>query len=186
MIQGTAEAITEVLIYGATAANWSTSPLMSTKASFDIATLPWIIANALQNLQAPQNIMIMNDFIDGATTYTAYQLSQARFSNQTQVAAIKSAEPVAHGVPSVQAKKIGNGEEVKAKHEQLHQDIKEHVALLQTITAGHQLILDEKDKVSDEDKRAHRALKAVQKEAEEKLKQQKKVVELARKNVAPH
>ncbi len=68
------------------AANGSTSPLMSTKAKFDISTLPWIQANALKNLTAKQNLIIMNDFIDGATTYTAYQLSQARFAPAVSVA----------------------------------------------------------------------------------------------------
>lgn len=53
---------------------------MSTKASFDKATLPWIRANAIRNLTEEQNIVIMNDFIDGATTLTAFELSQTRFA----------------------------------------------------------------------------------------------------------
>jgi len=84
--QGTAEGIKTVFAYSATAANGSTSPLMETKAKFDMSTLPWIQANALKNLTAKQNIILMNDFVDGATTYTAYQLSQTRFAPAVGVA----------------------------------------------------------------------------------------------------
>ena len=58
---------------------------MATKAYFDDSTLTWIRSNALGKFQAQKNIIIMNDFVDGATTYTAYQLSKARFAGQTNV-----------------------------------------------------------------------------------------------------
>ncbi|KLO11836.1 PLC-like phosphodiesterase, partial [Schizopora paradoxa] len=79
-LQGTSTGITDVLIYGALIANGSTSTLMATKAQFDMVTLPWVRENALGNLTAQQNIILMNDFIDGATTHTALEMSQARFA----------------------------------------------------------------------------------------------------------
>lgn len=57
---------------------------METKANLDIATLPWIRDNALNNLRAPKNIVILNDFVDGATAWTAYELSIQRFGLETQ------------------------------------------------------------------------------------------------------
>ena len=63
---------------------------MATKAYFDAATLTWIRSHTLSNLQAQKNIMLMNDFIDGATTFIAYELTKARFANQTKPAAAVS------------------------------------------------------------------------------------------------
>ena len=40
--------------------------------------LPWIRENALDRLRAERTIVIMNDFIDGATTDTSIQLSAQR------------------------------------------------------------------------------------------------------------
>ena len=50
----------------------------------DMKTLPWIRANALTNLQADKNIVIMNDFIDGATTDTSIELSRQRLGADVQ------------------------------------------------------------------------------------------------------
>lgn len=86
MRKGTCTSIKDVIVYAAATANKSTSPLMSTKANFDKATLSWIHANALRNLTAEQNLIIMNDFIDGATTYTAFELSQIRFATKLSAA----------------------------------------------------------------------------------------------------
>lgn len=47
-------------------------------------TLPWIRAHALKNLQADRNIVIMNDFIDGATTDTSIELSRRRLGANVQ------------------------------------------------------------------------------------------------------
>ena len=44
----------------------------------DMQTLPWIKANALDRLQAEKTIVLMNDFIDGATTDTSIELSRRR------------------------------------------------------------------------------------------------------------
>ncbi|KLO07782.1 hypothetical protein SCHPADRAFT_634261 [Schizopora paradoxa] len=89
--QGTCTSIKDVIVYTAATASKSNSPLMSTKAKFDESTLPWIRENALRNLTANQNIIIMNDFIDGATTHTAFELSQMRFAS-TPSAAVASSE----------------------------------------------------------------------------------------------
>lgn len=64
--------------------NAASSCLTSTKGALDMRTLPWIRANALNNLQADKNIVIMNDFIDGATTDTSIELSRRRLDANVQ------------------------------------------------------------------------------------------------------
>jgi hypothetical protein len=79
---------------------------MCTKAYFDIATLPWILENSLANLQARENIMVMNDFIDGATTWSAYKLSEARFDGQKKIketAPVDVAKATATAAPIIKA-----------------------------------------------------------------------------------
>ena len=76
--QATSQSIKEVLIYSVVSANAATSCLTSTKAMLDMQTLPWIRANALDRLRADKIIVIMNDFIDGATTDTSIELSRKR------------------------------------------------------------------------------------------------------------
>lgn len=76
--QATSQSIKEVLVYSVLSANAATSCLTSTKAMFDMQTLPWIRANALDRLRAEKTIVIMNDFIDGATTDTSIELSRRR------------------------------------------------------------------------------------------------------------
>ena len=76
--QATSQSIKEVLVYSVISANAATSCLTSTKGALDMRTLPWIRANALDRLQAERNIVIMNDFIDGATTDTSIELSRRR------------------------------------------------------------------------------------------------------------
>lgn len=129
---------------------------MSTKAQFDMATLPWIQANALKNLTAQQNIMIMNDFIDGATTYTAYQLSQTRFA------------------PAVAA-----AQQVKAQ-----KSLEAYIAretLLKGVVANHTAKLSV-SQASKEDAESFEVLKAAQSEAEAARKAQEEVVAMAAKN----
>lgn len=77
--QATSQSIKEVLVYSVISANAATSCLTSTKAALDTRTLPWIRENALDRLQAEKTIVIMNDFIDGATTDTSIELSRRRF-----------------------------------------------------------------------------------------------------------
>jgi hypothetical protein len=78
--QATSQSIKEVLVYSVMKAHAATSCLTSTKAHLDTQTLPWIRANALQRLQAEKTIVVMNDFIDGATTDTSIELSRQRLA----------------------------------------------------------------------------------------------------------
>ncbi|KAF9215391.1 hypothetical protein BGZ59_001512 [Podila verticillata] len=78
--QATSQSIKEVLVYSVMKAHAATSCLTSTKALLDTQTLPWIRANALQRLQAEKTIVVMNDFIDGATTDTSIELSRQRLA----------------------------------------------------------------------------------------------------------
>ncbi|GJJ67878.1 hypothetical protein EMPS_00224 [Entomortierella parvispora] len=79
--QGTSQSIKEVLVHSVISAHAANSCLSSTKARFDTQTLPWIRENALDRLQAERTIVIMNDFIDGATTDTSILLSRQRLEN---------------------------------------------------------------------------------------------------------
>lgn len=76
--QATSQSIKEVLLYSVVSAHAASSCLTSTKGALDMQTLPWIRANALNRLQAEKTIVIMNDFIDGATTDTSIELSRRR------------------------------------------------------------------------------------------------------------
>ncbi|KAF9203664.1 hypothetical protein BGZ49_006182 [Haplosporangium sp. Z 27] len=78
--QATSQSIKEVLVYSVLSANSATSCLTSTKAALDMQTLPWIRKNALDRLKAEKTIVIMNDFIDGATTDTSVILSKQRLA----------------------------------------------------------------------------------------------------------
>ena len=62
------------------ASNASTSCLTSTKGNLDRQTLPWIRENALERLQAERTLVIMNDFIDGASADTSVELSRIRLA----------------------------------------------------------------------------------------------------------
>jgi hypothetical protein len=92
--QGTSTNIPAVIAADISDPGVSTSSLMATKAYFDCATLPWIRQHALSNLKASENLVIMNDFIDGATTYTAYELSQARLAGKTSLAEVPPAKAI--------------------------------------------------------------------------------------------
>ena len=76
--QATSQSIKEVLVYSVLSSNAASSCLTSTKGALDMQTLPWIRANALDRLQAEKTIVILNDFIDGATTDTSIELSRKR------------------------------------------------------------------------------------------------------------
>ena len=78
--QATASEITDVLVYSVTSPKASTSCLMSTKAICDTKTLPWIRENTLGRLQAEELVVMMNDFIDGATVDVAVELSKKRLN----------------------------------------------------------------------------------------------------------
>jgi hypothetical protein len=78
--QATSQSIKEVCVYSVFAANAATSCLSETKAMLDQQTLPWIKDNVLERLRAEKPIVVMNDFIDGATVDVAIGLSKARLS----------------------------------------------------------------------------------------------------------
>ena len=75
--QATSQSIKEVLVYSVLSAKAASCYLTSTKRALDMQTLPWIRANALDRLQM-KTIVIMNDFIDGATMDTSIELSRKR------------------------------------------------------------------------------------------------------------
>jgi len=56
----------------------ASAPLMSTKASFDIVTNPWLIANAAKNLTQPQLLVLLNDFVDNCMVDTSINLTMQR------------------------------------------------------------------------------------------------------------
>ncbi|KAH6690760.1 PLC-like phosphodiesterase [Leptodontidium sp. MPI-SDFR-AT-0119] len=64
--QATATNVPEAVAYSVLAANASSSCLLATKPICDAKTLPWIQANA-SRLDANQLVVVMNDFLDGAT-----------------------------------------------------------------------------------------------------------------------
>ena len=76
--QATATRIPQVVLYSVLTTDAATSCLTATKALLDLKTLPWIRDNALGRLQADNPIVIMNDFVDGATVDTAVSMSKTR------------------------------------------------------------------------------------------------------------
>ncbi|OKL60497.1 hypothetical protein UA08_04333 [Talaromyces atroroseus] len=76
--QATSQSIKEVLVYSVVSAHSASSCLTSTKGALDMQTLPWIREHALTRLTAERTIVIMNDFIDGATIDTSILLSKER------------------------------------------------------------------------------------------------------------
>lgn len=78
--QATSQSIKEVLVYSVMTSSTSTSCLTSTKGALDRETLPWIRNNVMEKLQAERLVVLMNDFIDGATTDTAVELSRQRLA----------------------------------------------------------------------------------------------------------
>ncbi|TVY83709.1 hypothetical protein LSUE1_G002575 [Lachnellula suecica] len=75
--QATATNIPEVVAYSVLAANASSSCLLATKPMCDSKTLPWIQANA-GRLDPNQLVVVMNDFVDGATADVCIEWSRKR------------------------------------------------------------------------------------------------------------
>lgn len=78
--QATSQSIREVLVYSVVASNAATSCLSSTKAMGDMRTLPWIREHVNQRLRAERTVVVMNDFIDGATCETCIEVSRERLA----------------------------------------------------------------------------------------------------------
>ena len=78
--QATATNIRDAVIYSALSANASNSCLMATKAICDSKTLPWLREHGLERLAPDKLIVVMNDFLDGATADVAIDLSSQRLA----------------------------------------------------------------------------------------------------------
>ena len=74
--QATATNIKDVVVYSVLAANADNSCMLATKAVCDIQTLPWIVGNG-HRLEENQ-MVIMNDFFDGATADVGIEWSRKR------------------------------------------------------------------------------------------------------------
>ncbi|KAK3382635.1 PLC-like phosphodiesterase [Lasiosphaeria ovina] len=77
-LQATASNIPKAIVYSVLEAGTTTSCLLATKGVCDSKTLPWVRDNVLQTCGTEQLVVLMNDFIDGATADVAVQLSKQR------------------------------------------------------------------------------------------------------------
>lgn len=75
--QATATNIMDVVAYSVMAANAASSCLLATKPMCDAKTLPWIKENG-GRLDKNQLVVVMNDFVDGATADVAIEWSRKR------------------------------------------------------------------------------------------------------------
>ncbi|KAF2672457.1 PLC-like phosphodiesterase [Microthyrium microscopicum] len=78
--QATSQSIKEVLVHSVLTANRVNSCLTSTKADLDRHTLPWLRDNAMDRLKAERLLVVMNDFLEGATTEVVMDLNKQRFA----------------------------------------------------------------------------------------------------------
>jgi hypothetical protein len=76
--QSTASNIPKAVVYSVLEASVTTSCLLATKGLCDSKTLPWCRDNVLRTCELDQLVVMMNDWIDGATADVAVQLSRQR------------------------------------------------------------------------------------------------------------
>ncbi|KAK4129113.1 PLC-like phosphodiesterase [Parathielavia appendiculata] len=76
--QSTASNIPRAVVYSVLEASVTTSCLLATKGLCDSKTLPWCRDNVLRTCELDQLVVMMNDWIDGATSDIAIQLSRQR------------------------------------------------------------------------------------------------------------
>ncbi|KAK3936096.1 PLC-like phosphodiesterase [Diplogelasinospora grovesii] len=76
--QATATNIPKAVVYSILEASTTTSCLLATKAICDSKTLPWCRDNVLATCGRESLVVMMNDFLDGATADVAVQLSRKR------------------------------------------------------------------------------------------------------------
>lgn len=76
--QATAANIPKAIVYSVLEAGTTTSCILATKGVCDSKTLPWCRENVVRNCGVEPLVVIMNDFIDGATADVAVQLSRVR------------------------------------------------------------------------------------------------------------
>ncbi|MBX9634270.1 MAG: hypothetical protein K2X44_04740, partial [Magnetospirillum sp.] len=78
-MQGTATGMGATVIVPAIATlSDASSPLMSTKADFDINTNPWLLNNVSKTLTANQLMVFLNDFVDNCMVSTAIGVTKQR------------------------------------------------------------------------------------------------------------
>lgn len=78
--QATATNDSAALKYSVLTSNASTSLLTSTKAICDTKTNPWLRDNVMNKMAAEQLVVVMNDWIEGATVDVSIDLSNQRFA----------------------------------------------------------------------------------------------------------
>ncbi|KAL2161734.1 hypothetical protein VTH06DRAFT_8296 [Thermothelomyces fergusii] len=76
--QATASNIVKAVVYSVLEASATTSCLLATKAVCDHKILPWCRDNVLSTCDPDKLVVLMNDFIDGATADVAVRLSKQR------------------------------------------------------------------------------------------------------------
>lgn len=78
-MQGTSTAIGAPVIAPSIATlSDASSPLLSTKALFDIATNPWLAQNVANKLSHDQLVVFLNDFVDNCMASTAITVTAQR------------------------------------------------------------------------------------------------------------
>ena len=76
--QATAANIPKAIVYSVLEAGTTTSCILATKGVCDSKTLPWCRDNVVKSCGVEGLVVIMNDFIDGATADVGVQLSKVR------------------------------------------------------------------------------------------------------------
>ncbi|KAM7211694.1 PI-PLC X domain containing protein [Rhypophila decipiens] len=76
--QATAANIPKAIVYSVLEAGTTTSCILATKGVCDSKTLPWVRDNALRTCGSETLVVVMNDFLDGATVDVGVQLSRQR------------------------------------------------------------------------------------------------------------
>jgi hypothetical protein len=76
--QATATNVPKAVAYSVMAASASNSILLGTKGTVDHKTLPWVRDNLIRTCGEENLVVVMNDFLEGATVDVAVGLSRAR------------------------------------------------------------------------------------------------------------
>ena len=79
--QATATNIPKAVVYSVIEASTTTSCILATKGICDSKTLPWCRDNVLHTCGTELMVVLMNDFLDGATADVAVNLSRQRLEN---------------------------------------------------------------------------------------------------------
>ena len=77
-MQGTATEVSGVVLPSLLTRSEASSPLMSTKASFDAAINPWLIDNVPTRFLSDRLVVFLNDFADNAMVDTAIKVTKKR------------------------------------------------------------------------------------------------------------